>query len=66
MNLNVDLIKNKEVFYPKDLNEQIAIANILSDVDHYLYSLDALILKKESIKKAYKKMENILFIHHKP
>ncbi|WP_187871659.1 restriction endonuclease subunit S [Helicobacter pylori] len=34
------------------LNEQIAIANILSDVDHYLYSLDALILKKESVKKA--------------
>ncbi|GAA7034518.1 hypothetical protein HpCHC93_15590 [Helicobacter pylori] len=52
VNLNVDLIKNKEVFYPKDLNEQIAIANILSDVDHYLCSLDALILKKESVKKA--------------
>ncbi|OOQ01598.1 type I restriction endonuclease subunit S [Helicobacter pylori] len=52
VNLNVDLIKNKEVFYPKDLNEQIAIANILSDVDRYLYSLDALILKKESVKKA--------------
>ncbi|WQU01294.1 restriction endonuclease subunit S [Helicobacter pylori] len=52
VNLNVDLIKNKEVFCPKDLNEQIAIANILSDVDHYLYSLDALILKKESVKKA--------------
>ncbi|MFP6109215.1 restriction endonuclease subunit S [Helicobacter pylori] len=52
VNLNVDLIKNKEVFYPKDLNEQIAIANILSDVDHYLYNLDALILKKESVKKA--------------
>ncbi|GAA7684291.1 hypothetical protein BON254_08000 [Helicobacter pylori] len=34
------------------LNEQIAIANVLSDVDHYLYSLDALILKKESVKKA--------------
>ncbi len=34
------------------LNEQIAIANILSDMDHYLYSLDALILKKESVKKA--------------
>ncbi|MCQ2981106.1 restriction endonuclease subunit S [Helicobacter pylori] len=34
------------------LNEQIAIANILSDLDHYLYSLDALILKKESVKKA--------------
>ncbi|MBH0232138.1 restriction endonuclease subunit S [Helicobacter pylori] len=34
------------------LNEQIAIANVLSDVDHYLCSLDALILKKESVKKA--------------
>ncbi len=34
------------------LNEQIAIANILSDVDHYLYNLDTLILKKESVKKA--------------
>ncbi|MUU76154.1 restriction endonuclease subunit S [Helicobacter pylori] len=52
VNLNVDLIKNKEVFCPKDLNEQAAIANILSDVDRYLYSLDALILKKESVKKA--------------
>ncbi|WQZ93958.1 restriction endonuclease subunit S [Helicobacter pylori] len=52
VNLNVDLIKNKEVFCPKDLNEQIAIANILSDVDRYLYNLDALILKKESVKKA--------------
>ncbi|WQU20322.1 restriction endonuclease subunit S [Helicobacter pylori] len=52
VNLNVDLIKNKEVFYPKDLNEQIAIANILSGLDRYLYSLDALILKKESVKKA--------------
>ncbi|GAA8424772.1 restriction endonuclease subunit S [Helicobacter pylori] len=34
------------------LNEQIAIANILSALDHYLCSLDALILKKESVKKA--------------
>ncbi|MFP6165634.1 restriction endonuclease subunit S [Helicobacter pylori] len=34
------------------LNEQIAIANVLSDVDRYLYSLRALILKKESVKKA--------------
>ncbi|WQR93414.1 restriction endonuclease subunit S [Helicobacter pylori] len=34
------------------LNEQIAIANVLSDVDRYLYSLDALILKKEGVKKA--------------
>ncbi len=34
------------------LNEQIAIANILSALDRYLYTLDALILKKESVKKA--------------
>ncbi len=52
VNLNVDLIKNKEVFYPKDLNEQIAIANILSDLDRYLCALRALILKKEGVKKA--------------
>ncbi len=52
VNLNVDLIKNKEVFYPKDLNEQIAIANILSGLDRYLCALRALILKKESVKKA--------------
>ncbi|TPH27653.1 restriction endonuclease subunit S [Helicobacter pylori] len=44
-------IKNLLIPLPS-LNEQIAIANILSDVDHYLYSLDALILKKESVKKA--------------
>ncbi len=52
VNLNVDLIKNKEVFYPKDLNEQIAIANILSGLDRYLCALRALILKKECVKKA--------------
>ncbi len=52
VNLNVDLIKNKEVFYPKDLNEQSAIANILSGLDRYLCALRALILKKESVKKA--------------
>ncbi|PDW80289.1 restriction endonuclease subunit S [Helicobacter pylori] len=34
------------------LNEQSAIANILSTLDRYLYSLDALILKKEGVKKA--------------
>ncbi|WRG71229.1 restriction endonuclease subunit S [Helicobacter pylori] len=34
------------------LNEQIAIANVLSALDRYLYNLDALILKKESVKKA--------------
>ncbi|MCQ2635865.1 restriction endonuclease subunit S, partial [Helicobacter pylori] len=44
-------IKNLLIPLPP-LNEQIAIANILSDLDRYLYSLDALILKKESVKKA--------------
>ncbi|PDW99263.1 restriction endonuclease subunit S [Helicobacter pylori] len=34
------------------LDEQIVIANILSALDRYLYNLDALILKKESVKKA--------------
>ncbi|WP_100972737.1 restriction endonuclease subunit S, partial [Helicobacter pylori] len=34
------------------LNEQIAIADILSALDRYLHALDALILKKESVKKA--------------
>ena len=44
-------MKDFEIPLPP-LNEQIAIANVLSDVDRYLYSLDALILKKESVKKA--------------
>uniref|UniRef100_UPI00273A239C restriction endonuclease subunit S n=1 Tax=Helicobacter pylori TaxID=210 RepID=UPI00273A239C len=44
-------IKNLLIPLPP-LNEQSAIANVLSGLDHYLYSLDALILKKESVKKA--------------
>ncbi|MGL2480895.1 restriction endonuclease subunit S [Helicobacter pylori] len=47
----IDEFSNIEILLPP-LNEQAAIANILSDVDRYLYSLDALILKKESVKKA--------------
>ncbi|MGL2719322.1 restriction endonuclease subunit S [Helicobacter pylori] len=50
-NLSKSGFNNVCLFLPP-LNEQIAIANILSDVDRYLYSLDALILKKESVKKA--------------
>ncbi len=34
------------------LNEQIAIANILSALDYYLHALNSLILKKEGVKKA--------------
>ncbi|WP_187836306.1 restriction endonuclease subunit S [Helicobacter pylori] len=52
VNLNVDLIKNKEVFYPKDLNEQIAIANILSDLDSEIISLKNKKRQFENIKKA--------------
>ncbi|EMH04015.1 type I restriction modification DNA specificity domain protein, partial [Helicobacter pylori GAM245Ai] len=51
LNLSKKAIEDFEILLPP-LNEQIAIANILSDVDRYLYSLDALILKKESVKKA--------------
>ncbi len=44
-------IKNLLIPLPP-LDEQIAIANILSTLDRYLYALRALILKKESVKKA--------------
>ncbi|GAA8752174.1 restriction endonuclease subunit S [Helicobacter pylori] len=44
-------IKNLLIPLPP-LNEQSAIANILSDLDRYLCALDALILKKESVKKS--------------
>ncbi len=51
LNLSKKAIEDFEILLPP-LNEQIAIANILSGLDHYLYSLDALILKKEGVKKA--------------
>ncbi|MGL2457221.1 restriction endonuclease subunit S [Helicobacter pylori] len=50
-NIQLKALKDFEILLPP-LNEQIAIANILSTLDRYLYSLDALILKKESVKKA--------------
>ncbi|GAA7842136.1 restriction endonuclease subunit S [Helicobacter pylori] len=43
--------KEKTIFLPP-LNEQSAIANVLSDLDRYLCALGALILKKEGVKKA--------------
>ncbi|WP_121045033.1 restriction endonuclease subunit S [Helicobacter pylori] len=49
--ISKDKILDFEILLPP-LNEQAAIANILSGVDRYLYALDALILKKESVKKA--------------
>ncbi|WP_415752163.1 restriction endonuclease subunit S [Helicobacter pylori] len=47
----IDEFSNFEIPLPP-LNEQIAIANILSGLDRYLCALDALILKKEGVKKA--------------
>ncbi|WRB21486.1 restriction endonuclease subunit S [Helicobacter pylori] len=44
-------LKKCEVVLPP-LNEQSAIANILSALDRYLHALRALILKKEGVKKA--------------
>ncbi|RKV37970.1 restriction endonuclease subunit S [Helicobacter pylori] len=51
LNLSKKAIEDFEIPLPP-LNEQIAIANVLSTLDRYLCSLDALILKKESVKKA--------------
>ncbi|GAA9092063.1 restriction endonuclease subunit S [Helicobacter pylori] len=47
----IDEFSNFEIPLPP-LNEQSTIANILSDLDRYLCALDALILKKEGVKKA--------------
>ncbi|GAA9654728.1 hypothetical protein HpVa89_05040 [Helicobacter pylori] len=47
----IDEFSNFEILLPP-LNEQSAIANILSGLDRYLHALDSLILKKESVKKA--------------
>ncbi|MCQ2774752.1 restriction endonuclease subunit S, partial [Helicobacter pylori] len=44
-------LKDFEIPLPP-LHEQIAIADILSDLDNYLHALRALTLKKESVKKA--------------
>ncbi len=50
-NIQLKALKDFEIPLPP-LNEQIAIANILSGLDRYLCALDALILKKEGVKKA--------------
>ncbi|WQS37114.1 restriction endonuclease subunit S [Helicobacter pylori] len=50
-NIQLKALKDFEILLPP-LNEHAAIANVLSGLDHYLYSLDALILKKEGVKKA--------------
>ncbi|GAA9170783.1 hypothetical protein BTM356_04980 [Helicobacter pylori] len=50
---NLTIADLRDLLIPlPSLKEQIAIANILSDLDRYLYALDALILKKEGVKKS--------------
>ncbi|GAA7663539.1 restriction endonuclease subunit S [Helicobacter pylori] len=49
--ISKDKILDFEIPLPP-LNEQIAIADILSTLDRYLHALRALILKKEGVKKA--------------
>ncbi len=51
LNLSKKAIEDFEILLPP-LNEQSAIANILSALDRYLCALRVLILKKESVKKA--------------
>ncbi|GAA8835804.1 restriction endonuclease subunit S [Helicobacter pylori] len=51
LNLSKKAIEDFEIPLPP-LNEQSAIADILSTLDRYLCALDALILKKEGVKKA--------------
>ncbi|GAA6997056.1 restriction endonuclease subunit S [Helicobacter pylori] len=50
-NIQLKALKDFEIPLPP-LNEQSAIADILSGLDRYLHALDALILKKEGVKKA--------------
>lgn len=50
-NLKIDSVKNLEVCYPTDINEQRAIAQVLSDMDNLIDSVGKLIEKKKLIKK---------------
>ncbi len=50
--LRLPTFKNFTVSLPKDISEQRAIAETLSDVDGLLNALEALIAKKQAIKQA--------------
>jgi len=50
--LTKEMIESFEVFAPTKVQEQRAIAEVLSDVDGLIQSLDALIAKKRAIKQA--------------
>jgi type I restriction enzyme S subunit len=51
VHINADNIKNIDVTVPVDTTEQAEIAEVLSDMDEYIQSLERLIAKKKDIKK---------------
>ncbi|MEG0233557.1 MAG: restriction endonuclease subunit S [Hafnia sp.] len=51
-NLTTDGVKEFLLALPRNKNEQIAIANFLSDTDTFITELEQIIIKKQSIKTA--------------
>lgn len=50
LNINLEKLNPYKIPVPKNLNEQKAIAEVLSDIDRLIASLEALIEKKHQIK----------------
>ncbi|MDD4363933.1 MAG: restriction endonuclease subunit S [Atribacterota bacterium] len=50
-NLNTADLKKYRIFFPPNINEQKAIARVLSDTDALIESLEKLIAKKKAIKQ---------------
>lgn len=50
-NLNVDVVRKYPILFPKNIEEQQAIAEALSDADALIESLEQLIAKKRQIKQ---------------
>lgn len=51
-NINQEALKELQIVYPSNTEEQTAIANALSDIDTLLSELEKLIAKKQAIKTA--------------
>lgn len=58
MNLNTNIIDNENIIFPSHLEEQVAIANILSDMDKEIEKLIIKLDKYKNIKKGM--MEELL------
>ena len=58
MNLNTGLINRTRIAVPKDKDEQIAIAAILSDIDAEITALEIKLAKTRSLKLGM--MHNLL------